>query len=149
MADQQTTPSSTTPTTPGRPLKYTVEHYRKEGVTEQAFLDWFRNVHIPAALPLMKKHGIVGYAVLAREPEVATAFQSEVDKVRPGWIVSTCDLVLEYWVPDLGCVTALVMDPDWDGKACKNQEDWLDMSRATMHVGYDTMYLRGGEIVDL
>ena len=165
MAAQQATPSPLA-STAGQPLKYTVEHFRKDGVSEQAFHDWFHRVHLPQALPLLKKHGILRYAVVSpatsvpaasgvangcqhvRDAQVGAAFQAVVDQVRPGWKVSECDLVLEYWMESLESVKALAMDPEWNEKAVKGQGDWLDMSRAGIHIGYDTTYLDRGEIVD-
>jgi hypothetical protein len=46
-------------------FKYTVEHYRKPGVSEEAFLDWYHHKHLPLAVPLMKKHGISKFAVVS------------------------------------------------------------------------------------
>jgi hypothetical protein len=42
----------------------------------------------------------------------------------------------------------LMADPDWPA-AIKNQDDWVDMSRALVSVGYETPYLVDGEIVNL
>ena len=64
MAQHQVTSSA--PKTTGGPLmKYSMEHYRKEGVSEEAFMDWFFNVLLPKALPVMKKHNIVKYVVVS------------------------------------------------------------------------------------
>lgn len=82
MAEQQTNPSSSTNNS-GRPLKYTVEHYRKEGVSEQAFLDWFYSVHIPQGVPLMKKHGVVGYAVVSLPPPFLSTLTEHASLAQP------------------------------------------------------------------
>lgn len=47
-------------------IKYTVEHYRKEGISEEAFEKWIKEYHIPRSVPLMKKHGIIKYAVVSQ-----------------------------------------------------------------------------------
>ncbi|KAI1414070.1 hypothetical protein F5Y13DRAFT_159665 [Hypoxylon sp. FL1857] len=127
-----------------RIIKYTLEHYRKEGVSEEAFSKWFQEVHIPAGVPLMKKHGITKYAVHTRLPQAAAAFEAILKEFRPSWDVSQADLVLEYWVPDLKFVENLVADPEWNEKAVKNQEEWIDVNRSTVHIGYETVYLENG-----
>ena len=57
-------------------------------------------------------------------------------------------MVLEYTMYDLGSLISLNSDPEWQEKAIKGQEDWLDLSKAAMHVGYTTTYLEGGEITN-
>lgn len=48
-----------------RLMKFTLTHYRKAGITHEAFMKWIVEVHLPKALPLFKKHGIVGYALVS------------------------------------------------------------------------------------
>ncbi|KAI0178958.1 hypothetical protein GGR52DRAFT_569863 [Hypoxylon sp. FL1284] len=129
-------------------IKYTIEHYRKDGVSEEALQKWFREWHIPRALPLMNKYGITKYSVYTRLPELCNAFQPGLHKVRPTWEVSQADFVLEYWMPDMDCFRKLVMDSEWVEGAAKDWDDWLDMSRSTVHIGYDTTYLEKGVIVN-
>ncbi|KAH9992258.1 hypothetical protein F4779DRAFT_609322 [Xylariaceae sp. FL0662B] len=128
-------------------IKYTVEHYLKEGVSEEAFNKWFHEVHLHWALPLMKKHGVVHYAAQFRAAQLGTAFQAELDKFRPGWVVSKAHMVIEYWVPDLDVLKKLIVDPEWVDKAVRNQEDWIDMTTSTSHVGYETRYMENGQII--
>ena len=45
-------------------MKYTVEYYRKDGVSEKAFVDWFTNQFLPRAVPIMRKHNILQYATV-------------------------------------------------------------------------------------
>jgi hypothetical protein len=48
-----------------RPLKFTLTHYRKAGTTHEAFMKWIVEVHLPKAIPLFKKHGVTGYALVS------------------------------------------------------------------------------------
>lgn len=50
-----------------RPLKFTLTHYRKEGITHDAFMKWLVEVHLPKAFPVLKKHGVTGYALVSRQ----------------------------------------------------------------------------------
>lgn len=49
----------------GQTIKYSLEHYRKSGVSEEAFMKWFQEHHLTHAVPLMKKYGITKYAVVS------------------------------------------------------------------------------------
>jgi hypothetical protein len=51
-------------------LKYTIEHYRKEGVSTETFEKFFKDVHLPTALQLMTKYGFVKYSVVGPSHEV-------------------------------------------------------------------------------
>ncbi|MCJ1327598.1 hypothetical protein MMC10_004269 [Thelotrema lepadinum] len=135
--------------TTGQPIKYTVEHYRKDGVSSEAFMDWFTNVVLPKAMPVMKKHNVLKVAVHRTDHKVGPAFQGVVDQVRPGWKVSDCDFVLEHWVYDLESIVKLSSDPEWFGEVLKDGEDWLDTSRSNIYIGYDTTYLEDGAIKNL
>ena len=48
-------------------IKYTVEHFRAEGISEQEFEKFLMEVHIPTAIALFKKYGIVKYSIVRPE----------------------------------------------------------------------------------
>lgn len=51
---------------------------------------------------------------------------------------------------DLNTLKNLVADRDWAAKAVKDQDRWCDLSRSTVHIGFDTPYrLESGEVVNL
>lgn len=52
-------------------------------------------------------------------------------------------------MPSLSCLKTLVEDPEWIEKAIKGQEDWVDMSRSTIHLGPDVTYLENGTIANI
>jgi hypothetical protein len=49
----------------GPPLKYTLTHYRKPQHTHEAFIKWLVEEHLPLALPVLKKHGVLGYSLVS------------------------------------------------------------------------------------
>lgn len=49
----------------GQLIKYTVAHYRKEGVSHEDFVKWMTHEHIPTAIPLFKKHNIRKYSLVS------------------------------------------------------------------------------------
>ena len=64
--------SSPLKTTTGDVIKYTVEHYRKDGVSAEALMDWFNNVVVPKAVPVLQKHNIVKFAVVSCKITILT-----------------------------------------------------------------------------
>ena len=48
-----------------KPLKFTLTHHRKAGTTHEAFMKWIVEVHLPKAIPIFKKHGVTGYALVS------------------------------------------------------------------------------------
>lgn len=58
MAERQTEQS-------GQPLKYTLTHYRKPERTHEAFIKWIVEEHLPLAIPVFKKHGIIEYSLVS------------------------------------------------------------------------------------
>jgi hypothetical protein len=49
----------------GKPVKFTLTKYRKEGIEHESFMEWIVKVHFPKAFPVLKKHGITGYALVS------------------------------------------------------------------------------------
>ncbi|KAI1094735.1 hypothetical protein F5B19DRAFT_490270 [Rostrohypoxylon terebratum] len=119
-----------------RPLKYTVTHYRKKEHTHEEFLKWIVEEHLPLALPVFKKHGIISYSL-------------QMQKMRPTWDFAGFDCVLEHTLPDMQTIQKVMTDPDW-ALAVKDQENWVDTSKALLSLGYQVPYLlESGEIVNM
>lgn len=51
----------------GQPLKYTLTHYRKPEHTHEAFIKWVVEEHLPLAIPVFKKHGIIEYSLVSNQ----------------------------------------------------------------------------------
>ena len=49
----------------GQRLKYTVTHHRKQQHTHEAFIKWIVEEHLPVAMPIFKKHGILAYSLVS------------------------------------------------------------------------------------
>lgn len=76
--------------------------------------------------------------------------RTEMAKYRPNWDVGDFDCILEYWFYDIKALENMVADPDWASKAVKDEDKWCDLSKSTVHIGYDTPFLlETGEIVNL
>jgi hypothetical protein len=46
-------------------MKYTITHYRKHPHTHEEFIKWIVEKHLPLAMPIFKKHGILGYSLVS------------------------------------------------------------------------------------
>jgi mannitol-1-phosphate/altronate dehydrogenase len=48
-----------------QPLKFTITHYRNPQHTHEAFIKWIVEDHFPLAMPVFKKHGVLGYTLVS------------------------------------------------------------------------------------
>ncbi|KAM7218636.1 hypothetical protein V8F06_005955 [Rhypophila decipiens] len=132
-----------------QPLKYTVTHYRQPEHTHEEFINWIIKVHLPLALPVLKKHGVLEYSLFETPSAVNEAAKQEMGKFRPDWDFADFDCFLEYTLPSVETIKNVLSDPDWV-VAVQDQDEWVDMGRALVSLGYSTPYLlKTGEIVNL
>ncbi|KFA73928.1 hypothetical protein S40288_00918 [Stachybotrys chartarum IBT 40288] len=131
------------------PLKYTVTHYRKPEHTHEEFIKWIVEVHLPLAIPIFKKHGVLEYSIFATPAGPNEALKAELGQFRPTWDFADFDCFLEYTIPDAQAIKNVMSDPDWPA-AIKDQDDWVDTSKALLSLGYHTPYLlKTGEVVNM
>ncbi|KFA63345.1 hypothetical protein S40285_09943 [Stachybotrys chlorohalonatus IBT 40285] len=148
------------------PLKYTVTHYRKPEHTHEEFIKWIVEVHLPLAIPIFKKHGVLEYSIVSSilpdhlshdltASKFTTpagpneALKAELGQFRPTWDFADFDCFLEYTIPDAQAIKNVMSDPDWPA-AIKDQDDWVDTSKALLSLGYHTPYLlKTGEVVNM
>lgn len=70
-------------------------------------------------------------------------------KLRPSWEFADFDCFLEYTIPDVQTIKNLMSDPAWQ-EVIKDQEEWVDTSKALVSLGYHTPYLlETGEVVNM
>ncbi|KAI1169812.1 hypothetical protein F4777DRAFT_168681 [Nemania sp. FL0916] len=133
----------------GQPLKFTLTHYRKENHTHEDFMKWITEKHLPRAIPIFKRHGVLEYSLFVTPAPLNSALRHAMATARPTWQVADYDCVIEYTIPDMQVISNVMADPDWPG-AITSDEDYWDPTRALLSVGYATPYLlRTGEVVNL
>ncbi|KAI1635699.1 hypothetical protein F4809DRAFT_427955 [Biscogniauxia mediterranea] len=132
-----------------QPLKYTVTHYRKPQHTHEEFIKWIVEEHLPLAMPIFKKHGILSYSLFVTPASLNGALKAEMSKLRPSWDFADYDCIIEYTLPSVETIKKVMSDPDWP-VAVKDQDDWVDMSKALLSLGHCTPYLlETGEVVNM
>ncbi|KAL7619778.1 hypothetical protein AAE478_010320 [Parahypoxylon ruwenzoriense] len=130
-------------------MKYTVTHYRKQQHTHEAFIKYIVEDHLPLAMPVLKRHGILGYSLFVTPAPLNDALKQEIGKVRPSWDFADFDCFIEYTIPNVQAIRNVLSDPEWP-VAVKDQEDWVDTTKALVSLGYCTPYLlETGEVVNL
>jgi hypothetical protein len=65
----------------------------------------------------------------------------EFQEFRLTWKFADYDCIIEYTFRNMEIVRNVMSDPDWVGVALKDQEEWVDVPKALVSVGYCTSYL--------
>jgi hypothetical protein len=47
------------------PVKFTITHYRQQQHSHEAFINFIIEEHLPLALPIFKKYGVIGYSLVS------------------------------------------------------------------------------------
>jgi hypothetical protein len=64
-----------------------------------------------------------------------------------GWKVHDCDMVVSYWLRSGDDLKALATDPEWP-VITQTEKYHNDMDRAEIIIGWETMYMQDGNIVN-
>lgn len=48
-----------------KPVKLTITHYRKPEHSHEAFIKWITEEHVPLAMPVFQKHGVIEYSLVS------------------------------------------------------------------------------------
>ncbi|KAI1479988.1 hypothetical protein F4774DRAFT_113049 [Daldinia eschscholtzii] len=128
-------------------VKITVQHWRKEGVSEEDFVKWCKEEQVPRYVGLVKKHGFVRWTMYFTPSERRAPLEA-VLAAKPGYKVDDYDVVHNYYAPCLDNVVSLLADPEYTARATEPEQAWIDTSRASLQIGYEIVYLDDGEIVN-
>ncbi|KAK2599134.1 hypothetical protein QQS21_005395 [Conoideocrella luteorostrata] len=129
------------------PVKFTITHYRQPKRTHEEFKKWITEEHLPLALPVFQKHGILGYTLFFTPQALNNTVKGELSKINPTWDFAEYDCLIEYILPSTDSIEAVTGDPDW-AVAVANQNEWVDVPRALVSVGYTMTYLMDGNIAN-
>jgi hypothetical protein len=82
-------------------------------------------------------------------PTLNSAMKEGLGRYRPAWDFADFDCFIEYVVSDTQSIKNVMADPEWLG-AVKDEEHWVNTSKALVTAGYATQYLLpSGETVNL
>lgn len=76
------------------------------------------------------------------------ALKQEIGQLRQSWDFADFDCFIEYTLPDVETIKKIMGDPEWL-IAVKDQEDWVQVSKALVSLGYSTPYVLNGKPVNL
>jgi hypothetical protein len=51
-------------------VKATILVKKKDGMTDEAFIEYYNNVHAQKAVPILQRHGIISYSLVMPAPIV-------------------------------------------------------------------------------
>ncbi|KAJ8121485.1 hypothetical protein ONZ43_g2076 [Nemania bipapillata] len=122
-------------------VKFTVTHYRRPEHTHESFMKWLVEEHIPLAIPVFKRHGVIDYSLFVTPADLNAALKANMGGHRAAWDVADFDCFIEYTLEKVENIAEILSDPDW-AKSIEHQDDWVDSSKALMSVGYITSYLQ-------
>ncbi|KAJ5216098.1 Dimeric alpha-beta barrel [Penicillium cinerascens] len=131
-----------------RPVKFTITHYRQQQHSHEAFIKWIVEEHLPLAMPVFEKHGVLEYSLFVTPPYLNGALKQEIGGLRPSWDFADFDCFIEYILPTVETITNVMSDPDWQ-LAVKDQENWVDVPKALVSAGYSTPYLLNKKPVNI
>ncbi|KAI1316784.1 hypothetical protein F5Y16DRAFT_414702 [Xylariaceae sp. FL0255] len=130
--------------------KLTVTHYRQPQHTHEAFMRWIIDEHLPLAMHVFKRSGIISYSLF----ETPTAMNEGLKASMAGghrekWQYADFDCFIEYTFTGPENIATMLADPDW-AKSIETEDQWVDKSRALMSIGFITPYLKeNGEVVNV
>ncbi|KAI1373834.1 hypothetical protein F4677DRAFT_190340 [Hypoxylon crocopeplum] len=129
--------------------KFTVTHYRRPEHTHEEFMKWIVEGHLPLAMPIFKRHGVLEYSLFETPAPLNSALKEGMSKNRTGWDYADFDCFIEYTLPSVEVIQAITTDPDWP-ISLKDEAKWVDTSKALASLGRITPYLlRTGEVVNM
>ncbi|KAF2136528.1 uncharacterized protein K452DRAFT_322356 [Aplosporella prunicola CBS 121167] len=128
-------------------LKLSVQHYRKEGVSEEAFTRWIQEDHIRRAVRILQKHNVVRYAQYLTPSAAREMFQADLAH-KPGWKLADYDAIISYWVRSADDMRGLLADPEWAEQVNARETEWADTVNVVTMAGFETVYIEDGQIVN-
>ncbi|KAJ5113476.1 hypothetical protein N7456_002010 [Penicillium angulare] len=131
-----------------QPVKLTITHYRKPEHTHEAFIRWITDEHVPLAIPIFRKHGVIEYTLFVTPPSLNDSMRESLAEYQPSWQVADFDCFIEYQFPSMEAISAFMTDPEW-AEVLEDQVDWVDIPKALVSFGHSTSYMLNGKPVNV
>ncbi|OTA81102.1 hypothetical protein M434DRAFT_401490 [Hypoxylon sp. CO27-5] len=147
MAEQKAQEQGSSPQKPL--LKFSVMHYKKERVSDEAFKKWYEEEQVPRCITIFKKYNIVKYSMYLTPTVLREAFDQELKERRnSNWKMGDFSAVSSYWVHDADDLRNVLSSSDWAEKIAGPETDWVNMGSAVVLAGFETVYLDDGKIIN-
>ncbi|KAJ6098903.1 Dimeric alpha-beta barrel [Penicillium canescens] len=78
-----------------QPEKFTITHYRQQQHSHEAFINWIVEEHLPLAIPVFEKYGVIEYSLFVTPPSLNGALKQEIGELRPSWDFAEVDCFIE------------------------------------------------------
>ncbi|KAI1808967.1 hypothetical protein F4811DRAFT_499648 [Daldinia bambusicola] len=129
-------------------LKIEAYHYKLESVTDEDFEKYVREVLTPKWVGLIKRHNVVRYTSTITPSSSAAEFGSIVASVRPGWTLIEAHLTFTYYVRSFDEFKGIIADPDYQAKGRDVEVGWIDTSKGHVKLGWESVYIENGQVVN-
>ncbi|KAI0412243.1 hypothetical protein F5X98DRAFT_379989 [Xylaria grammica] len=113
-------------------------------------MKWYQDEHQPRMAKLVQKHNVARYSLYLTPSFLRGAFQQDLQKFRgkEGWKMADFDVTTTYWVKDPDHLRNMLSDPEWDAQVQDLEEGWIGQDRAAVQVGWETVYVEDGQIIE-
>ncbi|KAI1386967.1 uncharacterized protein F4822DRAFT_331212 [Hypoxylon trugodes] len=129
-------------------LKVEAFHYKLDSVSDDAFEKYINEDLTPKWVALIKKHDVIRYTSTITPTTFAGEFGPVLEQLRPGWKMNEANLTLTYYVRSFDEMKAILNDPDYQAKGRDTEVGWIDTSRGQLKLGWETVYIENGEVVN-
>ncbi|ORX97183.1 EthD domain-domain-containing protein [Clohesyomyces aquaticus] len=124
-------------------VKVTILIKKKEGMSDEAFIEHYNNVHAKRAVPIVQRHGVISYGLtyhLNRDRKLIQDIMHQKAKL------ADYDAICTFVFPDYLALAKFMYDKE--GAALNgDHENFMDDSQMRMMVGDEYILIENGESV--
>ncbi|KAI1811423.1 EthD domain-containing protein [Poronia punctata] len=127
-------------------LCLTICGYKLADMSEDDYRDYMIKNHVPLVRGLMVKHGISSYSMTHNQ----TSTRALIDEIfEPGFIsVADYDCFIQIQFRDVQQFIAFKSDPEYKRLVHGDHENFMDIKKTTMSIGYVSDIIRDGVVVE-
>ncbi|KAF2113787.1 EthD domain-containing protein [Lophiotrema nucula] len=125
-------------------VKATILIKKKDGMSDEDFIAHYNNVHAQRAVPILQRHGIIGYSLtyhLDRDRKVMQDIMHNKAKL------ADYDAICTFVFPDYLALARFMYDKE-GAELNGDHENFMDDSQMRMMVGDEYMLIENGEKVN-
>ncbi|KAI9681728.1 MAG: hypothetical protein M1822_007080 [Bathelium mastoideum] len=124
--------------------KVTVLIKKKEGMSDEDFMDHYNNIHARMAVPVLLRHNILSYSLTYHLRRDRTIMQ---DMLHGKANLLPYDAICTFVFPDYKAFAKFMYDPESNAMN-KDHVNFMDESQMKMMVGDEYMLIDNGERIE-